>query len=401
MRRFFWLLLTAASLLLSGCGKESELRILNRGTEALTTSSSKASDDSYTPLNYSEQKAVWISYIELADFLADKDEASLESEFLTAIENIKPTGFNTVYVHVRAFSDAYYSSSYFPKATILSGTSFDPLEIMIKIAHENDISFHAWINPFRCMSENDIKQVSDSYLVKQWYNEGTIVKSADDSTLYWMNPSYDEVFELICNGVSEVINNYDVDGIHFDDYFFPTTDEAFDKEGFESSGESDLSEYRMSRVNKLISEVYSTIKSLDENILFGLSPQGNIDNDYSTQYADVKLWCSEEGYCDYIVPQVYYGYESSCPYKETIDEWNDMCEASAVSLVIGLGEYKIITEDEFISTKGIIANMINDAKELSCYSGVAIYNYKNLFAPDEENAQRVSAEKELIEDSLK
>lgn len=408
MRKIIFALIGAV-LILCGCGKNGELRILNKGVAGTAVTQSKdasssvdPSSEKYMTLNFDEQKAVWISYIELADFLADKNEEAFKTKFTKAMDNIKESGFNTVYVHVRAFSDAYYNSSYYPKAFILSGTDIDPLEIMTQIAHDKDISFHAWINPFRCMSDDNMQVISSEYKVKEWYDGGgNIIKTADDSSLYWLNPSYDEVFDLICSGVEEIVENYDVDGIHFDDYFFPTTDESFDSEEFKSSGETDLSEYRISRVNKMVSEVYSAIKNTNESVLFGLSPQGNIDNDYSSQYADVERWCKEEGYCDYITPQVYYGYESTCPYAETIEKWNEMCSSQTVSLVIGLGEYKIISEEEFISTKGIIANMINDAKKLQNYSGIAIYNYKNLFDADEENAERVMAEKELIEESIK
>lgn len=402
-------ILLSMLLIFCGCDSREELRILNKGitgqsstkSEEEDTTSAGNSKGTYEALNYDEQKSVWISYIELADFLAEKDEESFVNEFTTAIDNIKKSGFNTVYVHVRAFSDAYYDSLYYPKALILNGTDFDPLEIMIKVSHEKNISFHAWINPFRCMSENDMQTISGSYKIKEWYNENpNIIKTVDDSSLYWLNPSYDEVFDLICSGVDEIIKNYEVDGIHFDDYFFPTPDESFDSKEFESSKEEDLSEYRISRINKMVSEVYSTIKNENKSVLFGLSPQGNIDNDYTSQFADVERWCSEEGYCDYIAPQVYYGYESTCPYAETIEKWDDMCKSGTVKLIIGLGEYKIVSEEEFISTKGIIANMINDAKKLDNYSGIAIYNYKNLFDADEENAERVMAEKALIEKSI-
>lgn len=409
MRKKIIFVLIGVVLFFCGCDDSSELRILNKGitnssliksTEA--ASSEGESSGKYKALNYKEQKAVWISYIELADFLADKNEESFKAKFTKAMDNVKESGFNTVYVHVRAFSDAYYNSSYYPKAFILSGTDFDPLEIMTKIAHDKEISFHAWINPFRCMSDDNMQSIPSNYKVREWYDEkGNIIKLADDSSLYWLNPSYDEVFDLICNGAEEIIENYDVDGVHFDDYFFPTPDESFDSEEFKNSGEKDLSEYRISRINKMVSEVYSTIKNENESVLFGLSPQGNIDNDYNSQFADVKRWCKEKGYCDYIAPQVYYGYDSTCPYAETIEKWNEMCSSKTVSLVIGLGEYKIVSEEEFISTKGIIANMINDAKKLENYSGIAIYNYKNLFDADEENTERVMAEKELIERSIK
>lgn len=392
-------------LCFTACNGNSGIRVLNKGigtpTEQVTTSQKAEPNEKYEALNFDEQKAIWISYIELADFLSGGDEKSFEQSFSNAVKNVKDSGFNTVYVHVRAFSDAYYKSDYYPKASVLSGTDFDPLQIMITCAHEQNISFHAWINPFRCMNESNMDSMDSSYKIKQWYDAGSgQVKSVSGNDNYWLDPSYDEVFELINNGVKEIIENYDVDGIHFDDYFFPTADESFDAAEFKASGEESLSDYRLGRINNMVKGVYDTVKSANSSVLFGLSPQGNINNDYESQFADVKRWCSEEGFCDYIAPQVYYGYESTCPYAETISQWDEMC-GDHIKLVIGLGEYKIVSEEEFISTKGIIANMINDAKKLQKYSGFAVYNYKNLFEPDDENSQRVMAEKELIEEAIK
>ena len=396
------------ALLLSACNTKESFRVLNKGIasdsaikDVYAPSNDNDEKNKYQALNYDEQKAIWISYIELADFLSGGDEASFKSKFSQALDSVKASGFNTVYVHVRAFGDAYYDSGVYPKALIIS-SDFDPLEIMTELSHKQGISFHAWINPFRCMSYENMETIDDSFQTKKWFDQkGNILKSVPDNTNYWLNPAYDEVLKLINSGVKEIVENYEVDGIHFDDYFFPTPDESFDRDEFEKSGESSLSDYRISRINKMVSGVYKTIKDINKSVLFGLSPQGNIKNDYASQFADVKKWCAEEGFCDYIAPQVYYGYESVCPYDETIKTWSDMCKDSSVRLVIGLGEYKILSEEEFISTKGIIANMINDAKKLDCYSGVAIYNYKNLFAADEENAERVMAEKELIEKAIK
>lgn len=402
MNKLFFALTLVFALLFSACGEKEIFRVLNRGivSQDFENAFSSADNKTYQALNYDEQKAIWISYIELADFLSGSDEASFKNRFSKALDLVKASGFNTVYVHVRAFGDAYYNSSFYPKAFAVK-SDFDPLEIMTELSHERDISFHAWINPFRCMSYDNMETLDNRFKIKKWFDENKgVIESVPDNANYWLNPSYDEVFELINSGVEEIVKNYDVDGIHFDDYFFPTTDESFDMEEFEKSGLSDRSEYRISRINKMVSGVYKTIKKINKSVVFGLSPQGNIDNDYDLQFADVKRWCSEKGFCDYIAPQVYYGYKSVCPYSETVKKWSDMCKGHSVRLVIGLGEYKILSEDEFISTKGIIANMINDAKKLESYSGIAIYNYKNLFAAGEEDSQRVMAEKELIEKAM-
>ena len=153
----------------------------------------------------------------------------------------------------------------------------------------------------------------------------------------------------------------------------------------------------------MVKLVYDSVKKVDKNIKFGISPQGNIENDYQLQFADVKTWCSKSGYIDYIAPQVYYGYSSTSPYKETIERWNSIKTNKNVKLVIGLAEYKVVTEDEFLNNEGIIANQIKDAKKLSNYGGIAIYNYKNLFKAEKKFSDRIKSEytyiaKELAEE---
>ena len=114
---------------------------------------------------------------------------------------------------------------------------------------------------------------------------------------------------MVVQGVTEIVQNYDVDGIQFDDYFYPTTDEAFDTESYARyGGGQDLAEWRRANVNTLVQKVYAAVKAVKPEAVFGISPQGNNDNNYSQQYSDVALWLSTPGYVDYIMPQVYWGY---------------------------------------------------------------------------------------------
>ena len=309
-----------------------------------------------------------------------------------------------MYVHVRAFEDAYYNSKLFPKTAYLGEKTYDPLKIIISKAHKLNLSVHAWINPFRCGTTETIESLSDGYIIKKWYDDaeknGTYVVSVKDDEHMWLNPAYDEVRKLVADGVKEIIENYKVDGIHFDDYFYPTTDKSFDKSAFEQSGKNNLSDWRIDNINKMVKLVYNSIKELNKKVMFGISPQGNIENDYELQFADIKTWCSKDGYVDYITPQVYYGYSSTSPYLKTIKRWDSLKTNKKVKLVIGLAEYKIISEDEYIHNKGIIAEQIKDAKKLSNYEGIAIYNYKNLFSAENEYSDRVESEYAYITEEL-
>ena len=122
----------------------------------------------------------------------------------------------------------------------------------------------------------------------------------------------DEVRQLIAEGAAELAENYDIDGLHFDDYFYPTTAEDFDAQCFSAQTEfDDLAKWRLNNISLMVGEIYSAVKAVDKDILVGVSPQGNMENNYEYMYADVKKWCSEEGYIDYICPQIYFGYENS------------------------------------------------------------------------------------------
>lgn len=309
------------------------------------------SEIGYIPLNYENQTGKWFPYMDYAYYMQNKSEDEFRNEVAERFAEAKNKSVNTVYVHVRPCGDAYYKSSIFPSGMYLDG-DYDPLQIMIEVGHSAGLSVHAWINPLRCQTEEQLEQLSDDYIVKRW------AENRDDDIIsvvngrYYLNPAYDEVIDLICRETDEIIRNYDVDGIHIDDYFYPTTDIEFDKISFDNSGSNDLAAWRRENCNKMIRAMYESIKNADENVLFGISPQGNIDIDYNTQYADVNLWCGT-GYCDYIVPQLYYGFlNETCPFTETLSLWENMTAESNVRLIIGLAAYKCGSEDKWAGATG-------------------------------------------------
>ena len=149
----------------------------------------------------------------------------------------------------------------------------------------------------------------------------------------------------------------------------------------------------------MVHDIYEAVKSVDKRLLFGVSPQGNMDNNYTQMYADVKKWCSEEGYLDYIAPQIYFGYENSvCPFSETLKNWENIVICKNVKLVCGLGVYKLEREDEFINDIGIIARQIGDTEADENCSGFALYSYQSLFTKTDE---RFLEEREEISAQLK
>jgi uncharacterized lipoprotein YddW (UPF0748 family) len=166
--------------------------------------------------------------------------------------------------------------------------------------------------------------------------------------------------EFLGDTVREITDNYNVDGVHIDDYFYPTTSADFDSEAFVQSGASDLAAWRTENVSRFVKKLYDTVKEKDDRLLFGISPQGNIRADYETQYADVKKWGSESGFCDYIVPQIYYGFENeTMPFLPTLEQWTELVRGSDVSLIIGLAAYKLGREDKWAGSSAEL-EWIND-----------------------------------------
>ena len=362
--------------------------------------------NSYKALNYSEMKAVWISYFELYPILTGKTKAQFEKGIGEYFDNAKSLGINTVYVHVRPYGDAIYKSDYFPWSKYCTGyigenPGFDPLKVMIEQAHKRNISFHAWINPLRCYQQDDAPQVDDSYLTKQWYNynDGDYIVKVNS---YWyLNPAYEQVTDLIALGVSEIVSGYDVDGVHIDDYFYPTTESWFDRTAFNKSGYTSLSQFRLDNCTRMVSTMYNAVKSHNKTVLFGISTQGNVTNNQEVLYADVKKWCSEPGYADYMAPQIYYGFENSGqPFSEVVDEWDKMLSGTGKTLVPGLAVYKIGTEDtwagsgkyEWINNTEIIKRQIEKSRTAKCYGGIALYSYQFIFEPSSDVSAAVQKE---------
>ncbi len=373
-------------LVKSSAVPDADKQALNSGlTPANNTNSASA-------LNYTDVRAIWLSYIDLAPMLTGKTQDQFTGCFEAACKNISELGCNTVYVHVRPFGDALYDSELYPCSKYISGFAgrkgtFDPLEIMVNTAHKYKLSFHGWINPLRLESEDSFACFDTHYAVKKWFDSsnGYVRRVSGDKHL-WLDPGYSEVRKLIADGAAEIVRKYAVDGIHYDDYFYPTTEEDFDKACYTASKtDRPLSQWRLDNISKMVREIYCAVKSVRNDIQVGVSPQGNIQNNYQYMYADVKKWGSEQGYVDYMCPQIYFGYDNPVkPFLNTLNEWKSIVTCDKVILTVGLAVYKISgKEQEFVSNCGIIAKQISDIYALKCCKGFSLYAYNNIFAENE------------------
>ncbi|MBP7220668.1 MAG: family 10 glycosylhydrolase [Ruminococcus sp.] len=350
--------------------------------------SSKATAD--TPESDEEMRGVWVSYMELSmENESSKTQKAFEDKFTEIAQKCRESGFNTLIVQVRPFCDALYKSSYFPWSHILTGTQgenpqYDALQIMCDICKENNLKIHAWINPYRVSSNETPKKLSDN----NPYIKNSEIGIKTDNGIF-LDPSNETAQQLISDGVKEIAENYDVDGIQFDDYFYPTEDESFDKKQYEAYIEKygkensmSLDNWRMQNVNTLICKVYRTIKSVDSSVEFGISPQGNIGNNDGL-YADVKSWCTCKGFADYICPQIYFSLENpALTFEDCLDSWTSLDFDENVKLYVGLGGYKAgngeYDEETWLLSDSILADEYDVLRNNKSVRGFMLYSYNSL-----------------------
>ena len=370
----------------TGCGQNNSFALQDTGSQPLTYQEQSPQqfgiepETGYTPVNFSYVVGEWFPYMQYSEDMYEKSADEFREAVRERYTTARDEGVNTVYLHVHPCGDAYYDSEIFPHGVSLDG-DYDPLAIMLEEAHKLGLSAHAWLNPLRCQTAEQMAGLPDDFIVKKWAEDPECNIAAEIGGRWYLNPAYEEVDGLLADCIAEIARNYDVDGFHIDDYFYPTTDASFDEREFAASGSSDLAEWRMSNCTRMVKAMYNAVKAADPRLEFGISPQGSISGNYNSQYADVKLWCSGNGYCDYIVPQLYFGFENvSCPFAETLAQWEEMC-SDEVRLVIGLGEYKVgkadkwagaAGENEWIDSPDVIERQIK-LVESSTASGYALY----------------------------
>ena len=345
-----------------------------------------------------EVNAVWIAFFDLQTALKGQDKAGFTANVRQMYQNCVGSGLNTVIVQVRPYGDSFYPSEYFPWSSYCYGAigtdpGFDPLEILVTEAHRQGLTIEAWVNPLRLVSEKEITEVSPSYPVRKWYENAE--KKSENLISYggrlYLNPASEEARQLICDGVTEIIEGYDVDGIHIDDYFYPSgLPMEYDAASYQASRSSlSQADWRRENINELVSEMYSAVKKADSDCVFGISPRGVVSQDYNLVYADVEYWASHEGYCDYLAPQIYYGFEhSTADYAKTIRQWSEMTTAKGVSLRIGLAAYKAGNTDryagnganEWVENNNIIARQINLSRQYDNVEGLILFDYKQIFS---------------------
>ncbi|MCL2488600.1 MAG: family 10 glycosylhydrolase [Oscillospiraceae bacterium] len=298
-------------------------------------------------------RAVWVSCLELDKLFSGASVSKAAAALDAIMDNCAKWGMTAVIFHVRAMSDAYYKSTYFPpakSAAKLLDAGFDPLAYAVEAAHKRGIELHAWVNPYRVGRDKSHARSEDIF--------------TQDGLTYYI-PTSEPVKALILNGIRELVNGYGIDGIHFDDYFYPNgaasenTAAAFEKKLYEAyfqeAGSSALAPggWRRQHVDALIGGVYRTVHSR-KNCVFGISPSSDYKKTYSQMYADPKKWMAGTGYIDYLAPQIYFGFShATVPFDKTVEQWTAYPRARSVNLYVGVAAYKIgLSPDRYAGVSG-------------------------------------------------
>ncbi len=368
------------------------------------------------PTTYTEKtveiRAVWVATVSNIDIGMHNSETSYKAEIIAMLNRLEALNFNVMFFQTRPMNDAFYESDYAPWSRYIMGAEgsdpgWDIFGFIIEEAHKRGIEVHAWLNPYRVSNatgtkESQLNALHDDNFAKQ--NPGLVIAGADGKLI--LNPAEARVRAYISNVVNELMSKYDVDGIHFDDYFYLSNINATeDQEIYDrtkNTGES-LADWRRRNVDMLIENLSNVIRNFNDShqtsIKFGISPSGiwkskydysgNIRpggelgshtsstfESYNYAYADTRKWVME-GWLDYIMPQLYWKFDhSSAPFADLVKWWADLTEEAGVDLIVGLGFYRY-TDNTWTNPNELI-EQLRYMSQYDSIIGSSIFSYKTL-----------------------
>jgi uncharacterized lipoprotein YddW (UPF0748 family) len=309
----------------------------------------------------SEFRAAWVASVGNIDWPSKKGLPvdSQKVEFVRLVEMHKRNGMNALIVQIRPAADAMYPSPYEPWSEWLNGVQgkppipyYDPLAFMIEVTHKNNMEFHAWCNPYRADNNIGKTSISPTHISRihpEWFLNYGGKK--------YFDPGNKLVQAFVTDVIVDIVRRYPIDGIHFDDYFYPYRVPGLefpDENSYQKSGSSlSKDDWRRSNVDSVIVQLYRSIKKEKPNCKFGISPFGvwrNNDKDstgsntkagqtnYDDLYADIVLWL-KMGWIDYVAPQLYWEFgHKAAPFEVLLDWWSK--NSYGKHCYIGLGIYK-------------------------------------------------------------
>jgi uncharacterized lipoprotein YddW (UPF0748 family) len=287
-----------------------------------------------------EMRAVWIASVFGLDWPQSVyDRTAQQKQYTDYLDRFKAMNINAIYFQVKGMGDAFYNSPYEPWSSSITGTrgqnpGYDVLKFMIDEAHARDIEFHAWMNPYRISTRSSGGSFATLH---SNVNPSWVV---DFPTIRIYNPALPEVRQRLVDIVKDMITKYDVDGIHFDDYFYPEGETYTDQADFTKygAGISNIQDFRRENVNKAIKGVYDAIVATKPAVVFSVSPAPEINKNFNSLYADVVKW-NREGWVDVVIPQLYQEIGNRFnDFQLRLGEWSQ--NSFKATLMVGYGFYR-------------------------------------------------------------
>lgn len=394
-----------------------------------------------------EMRGVWVATVDNIDIpkQGGTSEAAIlayKNYYLSILNRMEINNLNTIFFQVRPMNDAFYPSAYNPWSAYLVGygvdPGWDPLEWMIQVTHERGFDFHAWLNPYRTSTSTSLDLNSsqidiDNYKISFANGRRQSLSKAYDNPLFEtnqnallhkvvlgaekklvLNPAHPDVIQHIQNTIDELITNYPIDGIHFDDYFYPANssyggvpiESSIDQADYEAYIANNpyltIANWRRNNVDKMVKAVsdlvndFNTTTSRSRKVAFGISPaafwapakssscsagvEGGVEyigcwsySTYNQLFADTKKWVEEE-WLDYIAPQAYMKYDDF--YPVVVNWWADVCAPTKVKLYIGSAIYRV---SEWKNEKAIYDQVFrngSDANLVGKVHGYILFSYR-------------------------
>jgi uncharacterized lipoprotein YddW (UPF0748 family) len=370
------------------------------------------------PTSYTEKeaeiRAVWVATVSNIDIGLHTNEAAYKNEILTMLNRLEELNFNLIFFQTRPMNDAFYESDYAPWSRYITGQEgvdpgWDIFQFIIEEAHLRGIEVHAWLNPYRVSTgttdkATQLSLLHDDNFAKQ--NPDLVIQDLNGRLI--LNPGEPQVRAYITNVINELMSKYDVDGIHFDDYFYSyggtahvQDDDAYQRTKLTNETKDD---WRRRNVDTLVMNLSLTINNWNRNqnkhVKFGISPFGiwqsggdygsntspSTLQSYSAQYADTRKWVVE-GWLDYIMPQLYWEFDHSlAPFADLVDWWAELCETYDVDLIIGQGFYRY--SDNSWTNPDEMTEQIRYMTQYDSIIGSSIFSYRTL---NSSNANVVQA----------
>ncbi|MBE6367721.1 MAG: hypothetical protein E7052_07440 [Lentisphaerae bacterium] len=367
-----------------------------------------------------EMRGVWIATVSNLDYPRPSNSTEYKKMIRNMFRRLKEHNFNAVFFQVRPTNDAFYPSKLNPWSRYLSGSegrplpgekNFDPLRFMIDEAHRNGLQFHAWLNPYRVIGATKmskyqyLKTLAPNNFARRHPQLVMENKISGNQRQLVLNPGEVQVRNFVAATVMEIVRNYPVDSIHFDDYFYPdNAPGSADLAAFRryNPRRLPLDQWRRNNVNELIKSVHSQIKTFNRqyrrNVQFGVSPFGIWRNrkntphgsltagkeSYSEQFADTRSWVKNR-WIDYIVPQLYWNFNhDSAAYAALTDWWCSTVRGTGVKLYIGHAAYQLGKANW--SVNELYYQLLYNRSKVEV-SGSIIFSYRSLAQPENQAMQ--------------